>query len=224
MKSLLWKDFRENRTVLMAIAVFVLMPYISSAIVAIADVSAGRDPHWARTLWGSSAVALCLSAGVTSFIAGNVIAGERANRSAEFAAYLPIPRRTTVASKAILAIGSCLCMLLVNLVINQLVSRVARDRLLDLPIEAVVVFGLPTVILMFGVAWLFSSFSRSPVIAAASGVVAFLVLIGTATFSMSSTTGKISDSWLYLYWSTSLIAGIGGFVVGVVHYLRRVEP
>ena len=224
MKALLWKDFRENRTVLMAIAVFVLMPYISSAIVAIADVSAGRDPHWARTLWGSSAVALCLSAGVTSFIAGNVIAGERANRSAEFAAYLPIPRRTTAASKAIVAISSCLFILLVNFGINRLAAWVQSDRSHDVPVQDLAFFGLPAVVLMFGVAWLFSSFSRSPVIAAASGLVAFLVLIGTSTFSMSHTTGQIPHLWFYWYWSTSLIVGIGGFAVGVIYYLRRVEP
>jgi len=85
-------------------------------------------------------------------------------------------------------------------------------------------FGLPAVVQMFGVAWLLSSLSRSPVIAAASGLAAFLVLMGTAIFSMSHTTGQIPHLWFYWYWSTSLIVGIGGFAVGVVHYLRRVEP
>ena len=224
MKDLLWKDFRENRTVLTAIGLLLLIPYGISIVIAVVDLYRGYTTSWAELLLSGSTIALFLSAGVTSFIAGNAIAGERANRSAEFAAYLPIPRQSAVTSKAIVAISSCLFILLVNFGINRLAAWVQSDRSHDVPVQDLAFFGLPAVVLMFGVAWLFSSFSRSPVIAAASGLVAFLVLIGPSTFSMSHATGRISDSWLYWYCSTSLIAGIGGFVVGVVHYLRRVEP
>ncbi|MDM8005779.1 MAG: hypothetical protein QUV05_06470 [Phycisphaerae bacterium] len=223
MRTLLWKDYRENRKILMAIAVFILTPYVGSIVMGIAELSVNRVPGWVQLLRAGSAIALFLSAGVTSFIAGNAIAGERANRSAEFAAYLPIPRQSAIMSKAIVAISICLCMLVVNFGINQLASWVEPNRIHDLRVQDVVLRGLPAVVLMFGVAWLFSSFSRSPVIAAASGLAAFLVQMGALIYSTSD-TGGITDTWLHWYWSTSLLAGGGGFAVGVVCHLRRVEP
>ncbi len=226
MRTLLWKDYHQNRKVLAAIAVILLIPYGISIVVAMIDLYSGHTIQRAQLLQSGSRIALFLSAGITSFIAGNAIAGERADRSAEFAAYLPISRRHAVASKIIVAIGACLFFILINGAVNlAAVSMVFPDYGYPLSVLTdAVVYGGPAVLLMFGVAWLLSSFSRSPAISAVSGLAAFLVLMGSAGFGMSDHTGRISDSWWYWYWSTSLVAGGGGFVVGVIYYLRRVEP
>lgn len=225
MRTLLWKDYHQNRKVLMAIGLILLIPYGVSVVIAIAELNYGITIRWAELVQSGSIIALFLSAGVTSFIAGNAIAGERADRSAEFAAYLPISRRHAVASKIIVAIGSCLFFILINGMVNLAAVSMCPGYSYPLSdLTSAVVFGGSAVVLMFGVAWSLSSFSRSPVIAAAAGLAALLVLWGTAIFSMSHTTGRPPDWWPYFYVSTSLIVGIGGFVIGVVYYLRRVEP
>jgi ABC-type transport system involved in multi-copper enzyme maturation permease subunit len=226
MKALLWKDFRENRKVLTAIGILVLMQYLIYLVVGIATWPSSAPIRWAEVFWTASAVGFYISVAIVSFIAGNAIAGERANRSAEFAAYLPIPPHSAVASKAVVAIGGCLFFLMINYGINQvatLAPEPIQDRLSGIHLLSAVLAA----VLMFGVAWLVSSLSNSPVIAAVSGAVAFLVLIGMCTFGAvraANTSGEILGTWLVFYAATCLIVGIGSFVVGVICYLRRVEP
>jgi ABC-type transport system involved in multi-copper enzyme maturation permease subunit len=226
MKTLLWKDYRENRTLLMLVGVFCLIPYLMFIGASISELSSGRESHWVEILWGSSSVAVYLAAGITSFIAGNAIAGERANRSAEFAAYLPIPRKSAIVSKAIIAIGGCLFFILINGAIN-LATMSAATSLVKYWVDflaAGIVFGGPAVVLMFGIAWLSSSFTSSPVISAVAGMAAFVLQMGTLAYSSVHTDGRVGDAWVVWYVSSSLIVGIGSFVAGVVYYLRRVEP
>ncbi len=232
MNTLLWKDYRENRKVLAVIGILLLIPYVIylmvGIVIAISARPAPTSIPWAGLFWGASSTAFYISIAVVSFIAGNAIAGERANRSAEFAAYLPIPRRSAIASKAIIAISGCLFFLVINYTINQS-AGLAQNLIVgwDWPISPVQL-SVITAVLMFGVSWLVSSLSSSPVIAAVSGVAAFLLLACICMFGVfeeNHATGQISAGmWLRLYIGTCLIAGVGCFVAGVICYLRRVEP
>jgi len=231
MNTLLWKDYRENRRVLAVMAILLVIPYAVYLMVGIVVAASSRPAPtsipWIGLFWGASSTAFYISIAVVSFIAGNAIAGERANRSAEFAAYLPIPRRSAVASKAIIAIGGCVFFPTINYAINQSAGLALNMSVgWDSPISPVQL-SVITAVLMFGVSWLFSSLSGSPVIAAASGVVAFLLLLCMCIFGVfkeNQATGQISGTWAYWYVGICIIAGVGSFVAGVICYLRRVEP
>jgi ABC-type transport system involved in multi-copper enzyme maturation permease subunit len=232
MNTLIWKDYRENRKILAVIGILLLIPYVIylmiGIVIAISARPAPTSIPWAGLFWGASSTAFYISIAVVSFIAGNAIAGERANRSAEFAAYLPIPRRSAIASKAIIAISSCLFFLVINYTINKS-AGLAQNLIVgwDWPISPVQL-SVITAVLMFGVSWLVSSLSSSSVIAAVSGVAAFLLLSCICVFGtlkQNQATGQISVIWwVKLYAGICLIAGIGCFVAGVICYLRRVEP
>ncbi|NLE57205.1 MAG: hypothetical protein GX616_02510 [Planctomycetes bacterium] len=223
MRTLLWKDYHQNRKVLAAIAIFILLPYLIHVTAGLLLRSSSTQVSLASLFWLASTTAFYMSVVAASFVAGNAIAGERADRSAEFAAYLPISRRHAVASKIIVAIGGCLFFLIVNYGVHQLAGLAQGFGSFD-PLSESLWLSLTTAVLMFGVPWLFSSLSSSSVIAAASGVVAFLLVMGICSSGLDSSRRATADAWAMVYMVTCLIAGIGGFVIGIVYYLRRVEP
>ncbi len=230
MKALLWKDYRQNRQLLLAAGSFALFP--SAFVIVLRCLELLRyghvlDVNWARDIEGASVGSLGISAVLCAFIAGNAVAGERADRSAEFAAYLPIPRRSAIASKAITAVGICVLLLLVNSLIftaawfsqeQAPVSHVVDNR----GVFYVLYLMAMTAGFIFGVAWLLSTLLRSPVMAAAGGIVAVIVLLMGLTYleEMYGVATVAFDRW---YPILCLILGSGCFVAGTLHYLRRVE-
>ena len=90
MNWLLWREYRRNRWILIAGATGVLLPYIIAVIF-----DANRSSGFVCAF-----VLSCVFSQMTvALLAGNAVAGERADRSAEFIAYLPWRRSSTFASK-----------------------------------------------------------------------------------------------------------------------------
>ena len=97
MKWLLWREYRLNRLLLMTGATLLLLPY------AIALFDLGWDAWWgssqspraenaARRFEVAAFFSIVISQLTLALLGGNAIAGERADRSAEFLAYLPVSR------------------------------------------------------------------------------------------------------------------------------------
>ncbi len=225
MKTLLWKDFRQNARILIAVVVLLLLPYVAAVLLTVVSLLTATDdggtiPYggWSEVLHNASRISLGLWVVTCAFIAGNAVAGERADRSAEFVACLPVTRRSAVASKAILAIGACLLFALAHLTVF-----LATDlRFRDWSGEAFVIIGL-TGWFIFGVSWLFSALLNSPSIAAASGLGGAMVFGGVMALAVNATDAALGVvvSVFPMFIFLSIFIGGACFVGGVARYLRR---
>ncbi|HSW47042.1 MAG TPA: ABC transporter permease subunit, partial [Phycisphaerae bacterium] len=116
MRTLIWKEFWQNSRVLLAVAIVAIAPYLVLPSIAISEMIADAiksddrhvAPQWSDIIQSAALCSMVLSTVLAAFVGGNVFAGERADRSAEFAAGLPIPRRGVLAAKAIVSMGFCL--------------------------------------------------------------------------------------------------------------------
>lgn len=159
---------------------------------------------------------------MSAFIAGNALAGERADRSAEFGAYLPVPRGQWLLSKIVVTLSACAALQLANLIGAATAHQLGSDwhaYFLSLAITCSSV--------LFGVAWLVSSFSSSPAIAAASGLAALSILLtgrALAPDYVTGNTGSAGEQWLIGFPTLCLAIGLACFLAGCIYYLRRIEP
>jgi len=227
MKALLWKDLRANRQLLLIGAVLLVMPFA---------VAGGYDLHrWLRIgellpLPGVVCQELAFFSLVASLLtvvalAGNAIASERVDRSAEFLAYLPPTRRQILASKFSVAFGACAAVWLINLALIYVVApwlpsvpwAFRAGKVSELPIIAAIA------VLLFGAAWLGSALLDSSAFATAIGLLAPM-LLGAVLFciSWSREPAPFDAAW----WFNRLapVLGIACFALGTWYFLRRVEP
>ena len=178
---------------------------------------------------------LVISQLAVALIGGNAIAGERADRSAEFLASLPITRKKILGSK-----------LLLSLAIVGVIWTIDASALLGLArfsgqfgndahpvLAALTTLGCIAIVAMmfFGVSWLFSSFLSSPTFAVGGGLIVPLLLyagIASAAISSTSTTTSIGQTGagavVFSYFGLGLALAALCFGVGTWYYLRRVEP
>jgi ABC-type transport system involved in multi-copper enzyme maturation permease subunit len=226
MRALLWKDYRLNR-LLLAIGLGLLLgPY---AAVVVWQLHSHwpiwpQAAAWAQLLVGASTFSLSLSLLTLVLLAGNAFAGERADRSAEFLAYLPPSRARVLISKALLAF----LVATVIWVFNLLVAEGVVPALSAGPVGELAVgpnSHLATAaVLVFGAGWLGSSFLESPTFATTIGIVAPL-----AVSSLLALSGVFLD-WppredFGFWWDVAFVmVGVLSFAGGTWYYLRRVEP
>ena len=85
MKWLLWREYRLNRWILITGAVLLLLPYLITLIVLCWPnaISTGAN-HIVDSLIVAAFYSLGISQLTVALLGGNAIAGERADRSAEF--------------------------------------------------------------------------------------------------------------------------------------------
>ncbi|MBN1488934.1 MAG: ABC transporter permease subunit [Phycisphaerae bacterium] len=229
MRNLLWKDFWQNSRVLLAVAIVAAAPYVAGLIIVVVDKlfwSSGPQSGLAGVegvCWASA----WLSVFMAAFLGGNAIAGERTDRSAEFAAGLPIPRGPSVASKAIAAGLPCVTMWALNAAVLGTITWLQRNSSpkpfgYDDRIIGVAMCGCCS-ILLFGLAWFFASMLKSPVISAAAalGTVAAIVVIAALSLTPAQ---RITDDQLVCLFGIAAAVGLLSFAVGGIVCLRRAEP
>jgi len=225
LRTLIWKDFRHQQRFLIAAGVFLLVPHLIAAAALIVNQlgpHAVQQWEWTRFFWASTMADLGIAALLTAFFAGNAIAGECADRSAEFMAYLPIPRAEAVASKAIVATGVSGGLLALCAGVAFAVEELGHSREPPPEMSEVVEF-IGTVVVTFGTAWLASSFTQSAAYAAATGVV-IPVCLGITLGILSETEAMADVTMGTVYFVICLLIGCGSFVAGIVYDLRRAEP
>lgn len=232
MKWLYWKEWRQNRVVIIALAVLLVVPYVFSFIGI--GIEMHRE-HYSSVIARQYLInAAMYSLGICqlalALIGGNAIAGERSDRSAEFQAYLPLSRRKILGSKLLMVLTVFGIIWLVNPTVIcflrpwNLQMRGYQDGFwiaLNLAV---------TGLLLFGIAWLFSSFLTSPTFSVAAGIVAPLILGGllayiTHLFIQERFGAPVAEAFMALsYLSLSVLTAIVSFGLGCWLYLRRVEP
>lgn len=229
MKWLVWKEYRLNRVVLIVGATLLVVPHAVALVLAWCEVgpSIGGAPRLSANLLASGFYSVVLSQLTLALLGGNLIACERADRSAEFLAYLPLPRARILAGKITLALLTAALIWGLNVLIVLLAG-------LELPepstargsqtLWSVLGYIALTGFVFFSVGWLLSSALESPTYAICGGLITpFLVLMGIQTWAwlFALHPGEITGPW---YRNTSLVLACACLVAGTWYYLRRVEP
>jgi ABC-type transport system involved in multi-copper enzyme maturation permease subunit len=214
-KMLLWKDFRLSRICLLAGMVFLCLPYLLCAFTQVFfKQSMNFDNAWAGSLLTSQLTMV--------FLAGNIIACERADRSAAFLAYQGARRKMVIGSKLLL----CMAMFVLNFVIAVVLSFWLPSTMNESTCS-VYTFIAPIGLCFFGCCWLLSSLLSSP---AAAIVLGFI----TPFFIGCSVSGILflfkyqqfePDSIVFkqVFIVSCGIAGLLSLIAGTWHFLRSKE-
>ncbi|NLX12504.1 MAG: ABC transporter permease subunit [Phycisphaerales bacterium] len=235
MTTLLWKEYRQNLRFLIGAGIIVLIPYILAFLYGLSyyllySHTAHTNRWFYDLLMAPSAISLILSIVITGFVAANMFAGERVDRSAEFVAYLPIKRRTALVSKFIYAAGVSLIACMINYAVftfTLLMLEPASSRR-EVDLASIVCYAV-SAILIFGVSWLVSAIQKSPVIAGIAGLATVTCIAFTMRFIIEPLPGigaSQSREARIFWWYFGLSLGIGllSFIAGCICYLHQVEP
>jgi ABC-type transport system involved in multi-copper enzyme maturation permease subunit len=234
MRWLIWKEYRNNRLIIVVGLGMLFLPHLIALAVGL------RHPEfWKDCFQNSLGTSLFVTQVVLAFLGGNAIAGERTDRSAEFLACLPISRWRNLVSKLVLAPLAIVVICAVNFLILVFVSGVFPEFVKELgharPDELQdFLFGCGcaavTALTFFCVSWLFSSLLTSAVFSIAGGVLAplavLMVLQGAFWWFTGAEPGGPRDfeSYWRWYFAVCLVLSAASFVSGTIFYLRRVEP
>ncbi len=217
MSWLLWREYRLNRLILTVGFMGLLLP----CMIVFLNSIGGSDDH--ETAW---VLVILLSELTVAMLAGNAIAGERADCSAEFVAYLPLRRPRLVASKLLLFMITITAMWSVSALIA--------------PADCPGVFPFPTsFFVIYGVGWCLSSIQSSTVFASVMGWCAHIVvLVSSLVFFLTTmkleehTVSNMEENLvdyvfeptLDLYNTIGLTVAVVSFSIGTWAYLRRSAP
>ncbi len=230
MKSLLWKDYRNNRLLLIFGFAVCVGPWIIAIVRYIQLSMKGEDVWWGADPWVSTfSVSVGLSLITIAMLGGNAIAAERADRSAEFLAYLPVSRKSILLSKALIAVPTALVIWMVNLVLLFWVTPCiaegvsAADMVRRPEVREMLGVLAATSILLLGSGWFWSAVLNSHGLATGMSffVLAVVVLGITGIEYGLGVEGFFTNKTITI---VSLVVGIGGYMAGCGYYLRRLEP
>jgi ABC-type transport system involved in multi-copper enzyme maturation permease subunit len=225
MNWLVWKEYRLNRLIVVVGAILLVVPYGVALVVSWRGAG-----HLIQNVMVAGLYSVALSQFTLALLGGNLIACERADRSAEFLAYLPLSPARILAGKIALSLGTFAVIWIPNLLILYLISSqlakredVPFDEIMDIGVRVLSTIGV-TGFVVFCVGWLWSSFLESPTFAIFGGLVVPLLVIlafqGVAWY-FELPVEEIAAEW---YAAISAVLASACFAAGTWYYLRRVEP
>jgi len=228
MKWLIWKEYRLNRLILMVGAVLLVAPHVVALVLALRGAGPAAEGSLSRlqmNLLLSAVSSLMLSQFTLALLGGNAIACERADRSAEFLAYLPVARTRILAGKMALPLVTAATIWIPNLLIllgifaGLPVPRAELYAKGGMFLGTVALTGLA----FFCIGWLLSCLLESPTFSICGGLIApCLVLLGLSFLAWwFGYPEQVLPAW---YRGTCLVLGPACFAAGTWYYLRRVEP
>jgi len=226
MKSLLWKDYRNNRLLL----IFGFVVCVGPWVITIARYT--HQSWWGGQPWVTTfVISMGLSLVTFAMLGGNAIAAERADRSSEFLAYMPVSRWTILKSKSLIALPPLTLIWMVNLVFLFLIAPLlagsegvsSADMVRQPEVREMLGVLAATSVLLLGAGWFWSAVLSSHGLATGMSffVLAVVVMgmigveygLGVEVFDTSRTITVVS-----------LVVGIGGYLAGCAYYLHRLEP
>ncbi len=214
MTWLLWKEYRLQRLILAVGALVLVMPYGFPVRALLID-----SPGAGQTSLASFTSTI-LSIVILALLGGNAFAGERADRSAEFQAYQPIPRWAIVLSKLPLPLLTALIFWGMNLAIF---SQCVETHFQAYPREWMIRF-MVLGSCAFAVAWLVSVLQSSVTFAVGAGMAAPIVILPLVALTGWLISADL-DQWTGNVWAFACLAvSVLSFTIGTWHYLQRVEP
>lgn len=235
MKALFWKDVRINRLPLIAGLFFLVAPYVLVALVPNTNLSIS---FWQRVLLRGSPIGFVGVYISMALMGGNIFAAERADRSAEFLAYLPPSKRQILMSKGILLMGTAVIMMIWNLtavavgVAMSDIEWAGKFQQFMWTIGTGGALGIAAA----GTGWCASTMLSSSGGSVGLGLLVPLVIVfglnllntvtGWPAKAVCSINGGCSDNagLTIAIFAACTLAGMMSFIVGCVYYLRRVEP
>lgn len=222
MNWLVWKDYRLNRPIVLVAIGLLAVPHLVAVIRSVQWTMEGNADPWTKLLASclifSSVISLGLMQLTLAFLGGNLIACERADRSAEFLSYLPISCSRIVFSKLFVAMGMTALIWLPNITLLAMIAdfwKLQPNVASELPrvLAGIAATGLT----FFCVAWLFSSIMDSPVFAICLGLLApFIPLLAV----LIAYTQGWDDDLLWWYNSTCVTLSGVSFMGGVGAILK----
>lgn len=224
MNWLVWREYRLNRLILIVGLVLLFLPY---ALALLTLLWSKRNPEVFVLLGFAAIYSMGLSQLTVALLGGNAIAGERADRSARFVAYLPLSRTRRLVSKLILATAAVAVLWGVNLppalILLGMIpeSHTGQHEV----VLGVLVYGSITGLTFYGVAWLVSSLQSSPTFAVCAGLVTPAFIFLGLLMAGSQVNVPLSNQFMAIgYAAICPIVALVCFSVGTWYYLRRVEP
>ena len=232
--QLVWREWRRSRTILfVALGIIVaLLLLVFSQPQTPPETAGGKISVVDRmAVVGSFAtwIAVHVSVFLLPLIAANSLAGERADRSAEFLAPLPVSRSVRLMAKVVLLAAVAIALWAPVLVVasllrsSQLVKADDYRSGLEL-LGMVATFTL----LATALAWLLAAWVESPVIAAV-GAIAIPVAVPWVMFSLQ--VPFLAPASFFSLWfdsegipqSLTLLVAAAFFAAGSALYVRRLE-
>jgi ABC-type transport system involved in multi-copper enzyme maturation permease subunit len=226
MRVLFVKDWRLFRAPMVALIVVGAVCYL----IALASIFYPQADHdTLDSLFTAALVSFELTGFLAAAFGGVAIAGERADRTADFLGLLPVRRMQIVLSKltvSILMIGACAAFHLLILGLTLLAwsnyyptNRGPHDVqwVTALPMW----FGFTTS--LFGIAWLLGTFLRSGPISACVSIATTIAWFAVVALRLDA--GHYRDEVVPITLSSiSLAVGLSTLVGGTIYYLRRIAP
>jgi ABC-type transport system involved in multi-copper enzyme maturation permease subunit len=225
MRKLLWKDYRLNRQLLVLCAAILLAIY---AVGAITEISATWPSLPAARQWGHmfasyGVVALYSATFISALLAGNAIASERADRTANFLAYLPPTKSRILFSKFVIAAGATTAVWAWAVVSVYRIARGLGVEGPDITGQVSPRLAALTCVLTFGVGWLASARFETAVMPVITAF-ASPVVVSFALLAVSVILGIPRFEVFEWYGAVCAWVGLVAFAAGTWIYLRRMEP
>lgn len=230
MRALLWKDYRVNRIVLVFTAAVLLCPYlVGGGATYLVEKYGNAEIFWGDTWARMAQFSIMLLLLPICMLGGNPVAGERADRSAEFFAYLPPSAAQRLLSKALIAITAVMVVWAFNLIVlyGMTPGMATAPVSYGTAVRGEVLEILPAVacisVAAFGAGWLGTTFLSSHVLATGGGaILPILIAGGLQLYKFVFDLRDLAFTW----WFNALCVAAGAlcFLAGTLYYLRRVEP
>lgn len=239
--QLVWREWRRSRTILLValgIIVALLLLFLSQPISAPPEWAAGSGY---QVVFNGVIAVVGIAAWMMSFlgafllplIAANSLAGERADRSADFIAPLPVSRPVRLVAKFALLAAVAIAFWAPILVLLSPVKTVDRIEA-DIGHALVLLGEFATfTLLATALAWLLAARIESPVIAAV-GAIAIPMAIPMVLFYVPTIANRAlfrDPSIFYSFWIDSagmpqpltFLVAAAFFAAGSALYVRRLE-
>ncbi len=230
LSALIWKDIRVSRLPLMLTAGLVIGSYVVMTIMANMSPSMSAQP-WHHVIIGVLVLGSLASHATSQLsltvLAGNLIAAERVDRSAEFLAYLPASRRMVLGAKALLLASVAVGLLVLHVGGMQIAAisglpPIDQDTSFVTMIVCISAFGFCGA----GVGWLASCKLNSNSMATLLAIAAPILIPTVIQISLLAFDQPLlsPDSGRALIVAVWVATGFAGFLWGTRHFLHRVEP
>ena len=229
MNWVLWREYRLNRWILVLGAVSLVLPYVAALFSYWVDaVFYGALSSASEIFGGAIFGSFVATQVVLAILGGNSIAGERADRSAEFMAYLPVSRTRRLRAKWTLALS----LLIVSWGVSSLASGILMlvdpelVRHPEFSISVLVALcSAATSLAVYGLCWLISSYASNPALAVVGGVMTPAIVAIIAVFIFGGTESESNVRFLLIGFTiVSSAVACMCLWTGTRYFLNRVEP